>query len=98
MMAYYFKDGSLIKHVIVGISSDTRHDAHLVKVIEAEALKLGAENTTIETVFEWTDGCAAQYKGKSAFADISLSRNIRVLPTFLRHHMEKGYVMGLEQW
>lgn len=32
-----------------------------------------SESTDIQELFEWTDGCATQYKGRASFADISLS-------------------------
>ena len=64
-----------MKHRIVGISPDTRHVAHLVKVFEDKALNIIGENTNKQTVYEWTDGCAVQYKGKYAFADISLNQS-----------------------
>ena len=34
MMAYYQEEGSLVKHAIIGISPDVRHDAALVKAFE----------------------------------------------------------------
>ena len=95
MMAYYFKDGALMKHVIVGISPDTRHDAHLVKVFEDKALNLIAENTNVQTVYEWTDGCAAQYKGKHAFADISLNQTRKITRSFFETSHGKGVCDGI---
>ena len=30
-MSYYLEDNHFVKHAIIGISEDTRHDAHLTK-------------------------------------------------------------------
>ena len=38
---------------------------------KAALLKLAEQGMTIISVHEWTDGSAAQYKGKNAFADIT---------------------------
>ena len=75
-MAYYLKGETMVKHAIIGISSDRTHDAHFVKEFEERTLNLVTEQSTaaIKIIFEWTDGCAAQYKGKTGFADIFLSK------------------------
>ena len=75
MMYYYRKrvDDKIItyKHSIIGISDDLKHDSHLVSHFEAEAIKIVKEKVEVKEIFEWTDGCVAQYKGKKSFYDIS---------------------------
>jgi len=57
------------------ISEDTNNDADLAITFENKAMEV-LENkcVKIEDVYEWTDGCAAQYNRRKAFADISLRK------------------------
>ena len=76
MMTYYLvKDADslkLRKHSVIGVSNDLKHDAHAVlKFREVLYEKLKDEIQNLTMIYEWTDGCASQYKGKTAFADIS---------------------------
>ena len=72
MMIIYRSGELLVKHSIIGISDDHKHDASGVKEFQKAALlKLAEQGITITSVHEWTDGSAAQYKGKNAFADIT---------------------------
>ena len=76
MMTYYMvKDADslkLRKHSVIGVSNDLKHDAHAVlKFREILLKKLEDEIQNLTMINEWTDGCACQYKGKIAFADIS---------------------------
>jgi hypothetical protein len=92
MMCYY-KDtvedkDILVKHAIIGISEETKHDADLAIAFENKALEtLESRGVNIEEVHEWTDGCAAQYKGKKAFADISLRKR----PPVTRNYFETSH-------
>lgn len=72
-MTYYLKDESLVKHAIIVISDDTKQDNHSVNAYRNAMIEKLSENIDVKQVFEWSDGCAAQYKGRSSFADISLS-------------------------
>ena len=70
----------LVKHSIVVISNDTRHDAHAVRIYEEKALEVLKKEFEITEIIKFSDGCAAQYKGKNSFAhlsqsDIKTSRN-----------------------
>ena len=74
-MCYYKKtlndEEYLYKHSVIGISNDLKHDSSLVKVFEDKAVEKVEEQQKITTVTEWTDGCAAQYKSRIAFAYLS---------------------------
>jgi hypothetical protein len=65
---------TLVKHAIVGISEDNKHDADAVLEFEKQALDIVSKDIGIQIkeIHQWTDGCAAQYKEKKSFADISL--------------------------
>ncbi len=73
MMVYYRKDVSLIKHAIIVISDDPIHDAKGVKRFEALAVDLIEKSLVnkLEAVHCFSDGCAAQYNGKTALLHIS---------------------------
>ena len=83
-MNYYRKviddQDVLVKHSITGISNDLKHDATFVKVFEEKSLNILKTSMQVEKLQQWSDGCAAQYKAKTAFAylsekDINISRN-----------------------
>ena len=62
----------LAKFAIIRISDDPQHDTVLMWQFESKALDLLSQYTTVKRIIEFIDGCAAQYKGCSGFADISL--------------------------
>ena len=75
-MMYYYKDknNKVVKHAIIGISNDVKHDATLAKQFQTAAIDIIQENgVKITSIHEWTDGCAAQFKGKHAFHDLSMA-------------------------
>ena len=82
MMMYYSlskesPDGKLatidVKHALIGISDDLKHDFLAVKAFEDAAIHHLQQSTSggIDTIYEFTDGCAAQYKGRGGFATLS---------------------------
>ena len=78
MMTYYYdsdddgRDLVLKREAIVCITDDTKHDAHAVTIFENIALDYLKTKTQISHVHQWTDGCPGQYKGKHAFASLSM--------------------------
>lgn len=71
----YRKDGNdhLIRESLVFLSDDTGHDSHAVEYFLQGAIKHIEENTSINRIVIFSDGCASQYKGKINFADVSLA-------------------------
>ena len=71
-----------MKHAIVGIIEDYKHDA--VLEFEKQALDIVSKDIHIQIkeIHQWTDGCAAQYKGKKSFAEISLRNKPSVCRIF----------------
>jgi len=72
-----------------------KHDAHAVNIYRAvtqSILKKAVPN--LEKIYEWTDGCAAQYKGKTSFADISFD-NIKIERNFFETSHGKNVRDGL---
>ena len=56
----------LVKHAIIGITEDNKHHGDAVFEFENRALKILQEEVGLEIeVHEWTDGCAAQTKGRN---------------------------------
>ncbi len=107
MMAYYLEDVSteqesggintlLVKHAIIGISPDVRHDNILVKSFEDQALDLlnNQPGMKLEKLIEWTDGCSAQYKCKFSFVDICQRSSQVAIERTLKHLMAKACVMA----
>ena len=72
MMLYYRRDGILLKHALIGISDETRHDSFVVRMFENAAFEVLCKKVpNIKRVHQWSDGCGVQYKAKTAFAIIS---------------------------
>jgi hypothetical protein len=89
---------TLVKHAIVGISEDNKHDADAVLEFEKQALDIVSKDIHIQIkeIHQWTDGCAAQYKGKKSIADISLRNKPSVCRfDFFRPVMVKTFVTVL---
>ena len=78
-MMFYYKAHNdddkeiLAKFAIIGISNDPQHDTALMQQFKSKALDL-SQYMTVKRIIEFTDGCAAQYKGHLGFADISLQQ------------------------
>lgn len=75
-MTYYKSqpEGTLVKHAIIGVSPDSRHDSFLTHAFEDKVisvLKDQQDTATLTKIIEWTDGCSAQYKCKKSIFDIS---------------------------
>ena len=75
---------TLVKHAIVGISEDNKHDADAVLEFEKQALYIVSKYICIQIkeIHQWTDGCAAQYKEKKSIAEISLRNKASVHAEF----------------
>ena len=85
----------LVKHSIIGISDDPKHDSDAVKCFEETALKvLQDQGHKFQMIRQFTDGCAAQFKGRKAFADISL-HNDKVERNFFETSHGKSVCDGL---
>lgn len=73
MMLHYIKDGyTAIKEGYTAITEDLKHDVHAVAQFECAAIQhVRDQGITVNTIHQWTDGCAAQYKGRHGFAEIN---------------------------
>ena len=99
-MAYYIENGLLVKHAIVGVSNDGKHDSYLVQAFEDMAFEIlrdqpAFKENPISAVHEWTDGCAAQYKGKKGFAHLSLRKQPAIIRNFFETSHGKGVCDGI---
>ena len=64
------KNGKIHRLVITHLSDINNHDAHLVHHMTQECisiLKKKHPDIQWKNIFIWSDGCAAQYKGKMSF-------------------------------
>ena len=99
MMLYYIKsvdeERTLVKHAIICITDDDIKDAAGVKVFERKARDILKENNVeISVLHEFSDGCAAQYKGKNSFCDISMA-TIKTTRNFFETSHGKSVCDGL---
>ena len=81
----------LVKHAIIGISDDVKHDESGVKeFIKAALFRLVEQGLTINSTDEWTDVCVAQFEDKYAFLDISEKTIPCVRNYFVTSHGKKS--------
>lgn len=101
IMAYYKKtldDKEItVKHAILGVTDNDKKDASGVKMFEKKAVHILKENmdAPIDKIIEFTDGCAAQYKGKNAFYDISVQKSQTLQRIFFETSHGKSVCNGL---
>lgn len=101
MMAYYTQEleGKFVqvKHAIIGITDDQDKDACGVKAFEDAAIETIQDGmaTQLKVLHEFTDGCAAQYKGRKAFLDISHRNAPKVVRNFFETSHGKSVCDGL---
>lgn len=84
----------LVKHTIIGISNDFKHDSNLVRVFEDKAMGIIMKKIDVESVKQWTDGCAAQYKSKVGFSYLS-QRKYKLSRIFFETSHGKNVCDGL---
>ena len=76
IIVYYRRseDSPVVRHALDFVSNDLTHDHHAVHAFTLKALKYLQEIRVLRgsrEVVIFSDGCAAQYKGKGTFADLS---------------------------
>ena len=58
----------LVTHVIVHVTDDLKHDAHIVQMFTEKSIKILQNNyINICKIIEFTDQAPSQYKNKTAF-------------------------------
>ena len=76
VIAFYLNEnGERVRHAINFISDDTTHDHHAVHQFTAKTFDILKEQGVLKPeskMYIFSDGCAAQYKGRGTFADLSL--------------------------
>lgn len=99
MMLYFKQNGELQKEGYVAVTDDLKHDTHAVAQFETSAIKhVRDKGVEVNKVHQWTDGCAAQYKGRHSFAEISLAEtknNVTVVRNIYETSHGKGPCDGL---
>ena len=97
MMAYYrMPNGQMMKHAIIGVSDVDSKDATGVIGFENTALGILKDHIPdLKAVHEFTDGCAAQYKGRNSFCDISNRTNIKLDRNYFETSHGKSVCDGL---
>lgn len=78
VIAYYWQPnntaGQLVRHTLDFLSDDIQHDYHAVHAFTERTIshlrELGGVRPGTE-LYIFSDGCAAQYKGKGTFADLT---------------------------
>lgn len=77
IMAYYKVSDILHKHAIICISPDDTKDASGVLEFEKAAVRIIERKIPqLKKIYEFTDGCAGQYKARKAFYDISVNNTM----------------------
>ncbi len=76
----------LMKHAVIMISDDLKHDSFAVKVFEERCFEILNTLGSFSKIHEWSDGCGVQYKAKTAFTILS-KRGLNVT----RHYFETSH-------
>ena len=72
----------IVRNSLVFLSDDNKHDYNAVDHFFVKSIQyLKKEGIPFSEVIVFSDGCAAQYKGKGSFADLSL-KNIKIQRNF----------------
>lgn len=94
----YFKTPSadLARHCLMYLTDDIAHDFHLVHHFTLAALEYYAKREVgnLKRVYLFSDGCAAQYKGKGSFADRRLLSGLSVERIYFGSEHGKGEADG----
>lgn len=90
----FFKCGTCgrhnVKHEIIFITEDKKHDAKAVAVFQAEAVRILKENNVpVQRIIQFTDNCSSQYKCYLSFSLISKE----AIP-FERHYFGQQHGKG----
>jgi hypothetical protein len=65
----------IMRDVLIIVSDDLKHDSHAVQAFRNESIRyLKKKMPNLMKLTEWTDGCAAQYKSKGPFVDLSFGK------------------------
>lgn len=83
--------GSLVRHAVNCVSDDIGHDHHAVYHFTKETIPFFEKKGVLRPgadIFIFSDGCAAQYKGRGNFADLSMyaTHKIALALTLHSHH------------
>ncbi|XP_070549459.1 RE1-silencing transcription factor A-like [Ptychodera flava] len=76
VIAYYKENGKEVREAIVFVSDDLNHDSHAVHVFTGivNTHMKDRRNLDMQKMIIFSDGCAAQYKSRTPFADVSFAK------------------------
>lgn len=85
----------ITEHFFV-ISDDQQHDQYFVHEVRKTISEyLASISYPVDTMHEFTDGCAAQYKSRHCFGDISNSSRDFGFKQFTRNYFETAHAKGI---
>ena len=92
----YWKDqrAQLVRHVLMYLSDEIKHDYHAVQHFTAHSIEYVKQLTCLKRLIIFSDGCASQYKGKGTFADLSLMQGFEVERVYYGSEHGKGEADG----
>ncbi|KAK6970606.1 hypothetical protein BgiMline_026285 [Biomphalaria glabrata] len=75
VVSYYRDKDLIVKESMVFLSNDLKHDGHASQHFQMKVIyELANRGHAFTKVISFSDGCAAQYKGKLNFVDLSFSK------------------------
>lgn len=90
----------IAKHSIIVITDDPTKDAAGVKESEDKAIQIARTKIDLQQLYEWTDDCASQTKGKHSFFDISFA-DLKITKLFWDFPwgecLRRAWISGQEQ-
>ena len=85
----------IIKESIYVISDDRKHDSAAVRNFMVKVNRYLVEKYGIKNEIQFSDGCAAHYRSKSAVADLSKIENLNVSRHYFKSSHGKSEADGL---
>ncbi|KAK0050883.1 stomatin-like protein 2 mitochondrial [Biomphalaria pfeifferi] len=75
VVSYYRDKDLIVKESMFFLSNDLKHDGHASQHFQTKVIyELANRGHAFTKVISFSDGCAAQYKGKLNFVDLSFSK------------------------
>ncbi|XP_070564656.1 trichohyalin-like [Ptychodera flava] len=99
VIAYYKEKGKEVREAIIFVSDDLNHDSHAVHVFTGivNTHMKDRRNLDLQKMIIFSDGCAAQYKSCTPFADMSFAKedmNCTLERNFFGSRHGKGWCDG----
>ena len=82
IVAYYNEGSDLVRHAMIMLTDNLQHDHHAVQTFVKTAIEFLTKDRQVDSLIQFTDGAACQYKCASAFVDLSFAEEDFKFPLY----------------